>query len=68
MSHDLHAVLEELKTRSDAVEFIDFVSEKRAEDYYSAIDYPMCLNEIRDRINRFQCDSRAAVCNHYWLL
>ena len=63
MPCDLHAVLEELKARSDAEEFINFVSEKRAEDYYSVIDYPMCLNEIRDRINRFQCDSRAKVCN-----
>ena len=56
-------VLEELKGRSDAVEFIKFVSEKRAEDYYSVIDYPMCLNEVRDRINRHQCDSKTKV--HY---
>lgn len=61
--HVLYAVLEELKSHSDAEEFVNFVSEKRAEDYYSVIDYPMCLNEIRDRINRFQCDSRAKVCN-----
>ena len=58
----LHIVIEKLKKHPDAAEFIDFVKEERGNDYYKVIEYPMCLNEIRDRINRFQCDTPHLVC------
>ena len=61
-----YAVIKKLKKHPDAKEFINFVKEERAERYYKIIDYPMCLNEIRDRINRHQCDTRQDVwhCMH----
>ena len=52
-----HAVIETLKRHPDGRDFIEFVKEERAEGYYKTIIYPMCLNEIRDRINRHQCDT-----------
>ena len=52
-----HVVIKKLKRDQDAAEFINFVDKGRAKGYYDIIKYPMCLQEIEDRINRHQCDT-----------
>lgn len=54
--HDI-VVIKKLKRDPDGAEFINFVDEGRAKDYYKIIKYPMCLQEIEDRIKRHQCDT-----------
>ena len=58
----LHTVIEKLKKHPDAAEFIDFVKKERAPKYYKVIKYPMCLNEIQDRIKQLKCDTPQLVC------
>ena len=57
----MYIVIKKLKRDRDAAEFVNFVDEGRAEGYYKIIGYPMCLQEIEDRIKRHQCDSREVV-------
>lgn len=54
----LLTVIDLLKANPAAMPFTEF---EKAADYDKVIKYPMCLNEIRDRINRHQCDSREIV-------